>query len=82
MPTKLYRFHCTDRHELVTDLMGSRQLTDAQMLLRAEQIPLGLMARVTERFDWWGWQADVYDAKGRRVWVTAFVDVDLDRAAA
>ena len=41
-----------------------------------------LMERVKERFDWSGWQVDVYDAKGRRVWVTAFVDVDADREAA
>ncbi|QGY01483.1 hypothetical protein MMSR116_05885 [Methylobacterium mesophilicum SR1.6/6] len=82
MPIRLYRFHCTDGHDLVADGVGRRLPTAAQMRVHAERVALGLMERVTERFDWSGWQVDVYDATGRRVWVKAFLDVDVDRAAA
>ena len=77
MPTRLYRFHCTDGHELVTDLRGKRLPNAAQMRVHAERVALGLMDRV-ERFDWSGWHVEVYDAKGRRIWIRAFVDVNVD----
>jgi hypothetical protein len=51
------------------------------MRVHAERVALGLMERV-ERFDWSGWQVEVYDAKGRRVWIRAFVDVNVDVQAA
>ena len=43
MPTRLYRFHCTDGHELVIDLKGRRLPTAAQMRVHAERDALGLM---------------------------------------
>lgn len=81
MLMKLYRFHCTDGHALVTDLAGQRLPTAAQMRVQAERVALALMAR-GDRFDWSSWQVEVYDAKGRRVWIRAFVDVDADVQAA
>ncbi len=78
----LYRFHCTDGHELVTDLCGSRLPDGAPMRAHAERVALALMERVVERFDWSGWQVEVYDAKGRRVWIRAFPDVNVDTRAA
>ncbi|SEI12369.1 hypothetical protein SAMN02799636_05744 [Methylobacterium sp. 275MFSha3.1] len=51
------------------------------MRLRAEQVALGVMERITERFDWSAWQVEVYDPKGRRVWIQAFTDVDADLQA-
>lgn len=81
-PTRLYRFHCTDGHELVTDLCGSRLPDGAPMRAHAERVALALMERVVERFDWSGWQVEVYDAKGRRVWIRAFPDVNVDTRAA
>ena len=82
MPTRLYRFHCTDGHELVTDLRGSRFPNAAQVRAHADRVALALMERVVERFDWSGWQVEVYDAKGRRVWIRAFPFVCVDRRAA
>ncbi len=52
MPMRLYRFHCTDGHELVTDLRGSRLPNAAGMRVHAERVALALMERVVERFDW------------------------------
>jgi len=37
---------------------------------------------VVERFDWSRWQVEVYDARGRRVWIRAFPDVNVDARAA
>lgn len=82
MPIRLYRFHCTDGHDLVADRIGRRLANVAQMRVHADRVALKLMERVAQRFDWASWQVDVYDAKGRRVWVTAFVDVDADLEAA
>lgn len=81
-PTRLYRFHCTDGHELVTDLRGRRFPNAGQMRAHADGVALALMERVVERFDWSDWQVEVYDAKGRRVWIRAFPDVSVDREAA
>ncbi|MGH1575248.1 hypothetical protein ACRAWG_37115 [Methylobacterium sp. P31] len=50
--------------------------------MHPERVALALMERVTGQFGWSGWQVDVYDAERRRVWVRAFLDVDVDRAAA
>ncbi|MCJ2137540.1 hypothetical protein MKK69_26440 [Methylobacterium sp. J-026] len=82
MPMRLYRFHCTDGHALVTDLGGSRLPNAAQMRVQAERVALALMERVVERFDWSRWQVEVYDARGRRVWIKAFSDVNVDARAA
>jgi hypothetical protein len=82
MPMRLYRFHCTNGHELVTDPQGSRWPNAAQMHAKAERVALALMERIVERFDWSGWQVEVYDAKGRRVWIRSFPDVNVDRRAA
>ncbi|SDO68690.1 hypothetical protein SAMN05216360_1379 [Methylobacterium phyllostachyos] len=82
MPMRLYRFHCTDGHELVTDLGGCRLPNTAQMRIQAERVALALMERVVERFDWSRWQVEVYDARGRRIWIRAFPDVDVDARAA
>jgi hypothetical protein len=62
----------------VTDLCGSRLPDGAPMRAHAERVALALMERVVERFDWSGWQVEVYDAKGRRVWIRAFPDVNVD----
>ncbi|MCJ2052818.1 DUF6894 family protein [Methylobacterium sp. J-070] len=82
MPMRLYRFHCTDGHALVTDLKGCRLPNAAQMRVHAERVALALMERVVDRFDWSGWQVEVYDARGRRIWSRAFVDVNADTRAA
>ncbi|WP_244527095.1 hypothetical protein [Methylobacterium sp. 275MFSha3.1] len=66
---------------MVADLVGCRQQSVGQMRLRAEQVALGVMERITERFDWSAWQVEVYDPKGRRVWIQAFTDVDADLQA-
>ncbi len=82
MPTRRYRFPCTDGRELVTDRVGKRLPTASQMRVHAERVALALMEQITDCFDWSRWQLDVYDAKGRRVWMRAFLDVDVDRGAA
>ncbi|WP_409567923.1 DUF6894 family protein, partial [Methylobacterium sp. E-025] len=43
MPTPLYRFHCTNGHELVADLQGKRLPTWALMRAHAERVALDLM---------------------------------------
>ncbi|WP_267425833.1 hypothetical protein [Methylobacterium sp. GC_Met_2] len=40
MPTRLYRFHCTDGHELVTDLDGSPLSNAAQSVFMPSAWPL------------------------------------------
>ncbi|KQP34314.1 hypothetical protein ASF27_01775 [Methylobacterium sp. Leaf102] len=77
MPTRLYRFHCTDGHDLVVDLRGRRIPTVALMRLHAEQVALDLMARGA-RLDWSEWYVEVYDAKGRVVLSKAFEEVRND----
>lgn len=78
MPTRLYRFHCTDGHDLVADMRGRRIPTLALMRLHAEKVALDLMARGA-RLDWSAWYVEVYDAKGRSVLTKAFTDVRYDR---
>ena len=80
MPTRLYRFHCTDGYDLVVDRRGRRVPTVALMRLHAEQVALDLMARGA-RLDWSAWHVEVYDAKGRAVLAKAFIDVRSDRRA-
>lgn len=70
--------HCTDGHDFVADLVGCRQQSVGQMRLRAEQVVLGVMERIIGRFDCSTWQDEVYDPKGRRVWVQALIDVDAN----
>jgi hypothetical protein len=81
MPTRLYRFHCTDGHDLVADLRGRRLPTLALMRLHAERVALDLMAR-DPHFDWLGWWVEVYDQNGRAVLSKAFTDVRHDRPSA
>ena len=76
MPTRLYRFHCTDGH----DLRGRRMPTLALMRLHAERVALDLMAHGT-RLDWSAWYVEVYDEKGRAVLTKAFTDVRYDHRA-
>lgn len=80
MPTRLYRFHCTDGHDLVADLRGRRLPTLALMRLHAERVALDLMARGTH-LDWSDWWVEVYDQNGRAVLAKAFTDVRQDRPA-
>lgn len=80
MPTRLYRFHCTDEYDLVVDRRGRRIPTVALMRLHAEQVALDLMARGAW-LDWSAWHVEVYDAKGRAVLAKAFTDVRCNRWA-
>lgn len=77
MPARRYRFHCTDGHELVTDLEGCICQSAMQVRRHADRVALALMEAV-EWFDWARWQVEVYDPRGRRVWLRAFQDVDVD----
>lgn len=81
MPTRLYRFHCTDGHDLVVDLRGRRVPTLALVRLHAERVALDLMTQGT-RLDWSAWHVEVYDAKGRSVMALAFTDVRYDHRVA
>ena len=81
MPTRLYRFHCTDGHDLVADLRGRRMPTLALMRLHAERVALELMTQGT-RLDWSAWYVEVYDEKGRAVLTKAFTDVRYNHRAA
>jgi hypothetical protein len=80
MPTRLYRFHCTDGHDLVVDLRGRRIPTVALMRLHAEQVALDLMSRAVG-LDWVDWYVEVYDEKGRALLAKAFTDIQHDRRA-
>ncbi len=78
MPTPLYRFHCTDGHELVADLQGRRLPTWALMRRHAERVALDLMVARARR-DWSAWTVEVYDASGRQVMSKAFTEMRGDR---
>ena len=81
MPTRLYRFHCTDGYDLVVDLRGRRIPTLALVRLHAERVALDLMLHGA-RLDWSAWQVEVYDATGRVVLTKAFTEVRYDHAVA
>jgi hypothetical protein len=81
VPTRLYRFHCTDGYDLVVDLRGKRMPTLALVRLHAERIASGLMARGPQ-VDWSAWYVEVYDGHGRAVLTKAFMDVRYDQRAA
>ncbi|WP_373322616.1 DUF6894 family protein [Methylobacterium cerastii] len=66
MPTPLYRFHCTDGHDLVVDRIRKRLPTWALMRAHAERVALALMLGSARR-DWSAWTVEVYDASGRHV---------------
>ena len=74
MPTRLYRFHCTDGRDLVVDLRGKRLPTLALMRLHAERVALDLMLH-GDRLDWSRWTVEVYDVKGWLLMSKAFTDV-------
>jgi len=78
MPTRLYRFHCTDGHDLVVDLRGRRIPTVALMRVHAEQVALNLMASGAG-LDWSEWYVEVYDERGHAVLANAFAEVLYDR---
>lgn len=80
MPTRLYRFHCTDGHDLVADLRGRRLPTLALVRLHAEHVALHLMAH-GGHLDWSDWWVEVYDQNGRAVLAKAFTDVRYDSQA-
>lgn len=80
MPTRLYRFHCTDGYDLVADLRGRRIPTVALMRLHAEQVAIDLMGQ-GKQLDWSAWHVEVYDEKGRAVLAKAFSDVRYGRRA-
>ena len=80
MPTPLYRFHCTNGHDLVADLQGRRLPTWALMRLHAERVALDVMLGSARR-DWSGWTVEVYDATGRHVVSKPFTDVLTTRQA-
>lgn len=81
VPTRLYRFHCTDGYDLVVDLRGKRMPTLALVRLHAERIASGLMARGPQ-IDWSAWSVEVYDGHGRAVLTKAFMDVRYNQWAA
>lgn len=81
MSAKLYRFHCTDGHELVTDLKGRSCASAAHMRRHADRVALALM-EAADPISWARWQVEVYDPKGWRVLTRAFLDVDVDVQAA
>ncbi|KQP82969.1 hypothetical protein [Methylobacterium sp. Leaf117] len=81
MPTRLYRFHCTDGHDLVADLRGRRLPTLALVRLQAERVALELMMH-GGRLDWSDWWVEVYDQSGRVVLAKPFTEVRTDRPAA
>jgi len=74
MPTRLYRFHCTDGYDLIVDRRGKRMPTPALVRRHAERVALDLM-RLADRIDWSAWQVEVYDATGRSVWMRTFTDL-------
>ncbi|MFK5599931.1 DUF6894 family protein [Methylobacterium sp. HMF5984] len=79
MPTPLYRFHCTDGHELVADLQGKRLPTWALMRAHAERVSLDLMLSGAQR-DWSTWTVEIYDGSGRHVMSKPFTDVLANRS--
>lgn len=81
MPTRFYRFHCTDGHDFVVDLRGRRLPTLALMRLHAERAALDLMTHGAH-LDWSAWWVEVYDQNGRAVLAKAFTDVRDDRPGA
>ncbi|MCJ2009072.1 DUF6894 family protein [Methylobacterium sp. J-092] len=74
MPTPLYRFHCTDGHDLIADLQGKRLPTWALMRAHAARVALDLMLGGAPR-DWSAWTVEIYDAAGRHVLSKPFTDV-------
>ncbi|MCJ2038238.1 hypothetical protein FV232_04825 [Methylobacterium sp. WL30] len=74
MPTPLYRFHCTDGHDLIADRLGKRLPTWALMRAHAERVVLDVMLGSTRR-DWSTWTVEVYDGTGRHVLSKPFRDV-------
>ena len=74
MPTPLYRFHCTNGHDLVADRLGKRLPTWALMRLQAEQVALEVMLGSPRR-DRSAWTVEVYDASGRQVLSKPFANV-------
>lgn len=62
MPTELYRFHCTDGHELVTDLQGRSCASAAHMRRQEDRVALALM-EAADQVSWARWQVEVYDPK-------------------
>jgi hypothetical protein len=81
MPAKLYRFHCTDGRELVTDLQGRTRQSAAQVRRHADRVALAQM-EAANHVAWARWQVEVYDSKGRRVLIRPFLEVDVDAQAA
>ena len=55
MPARRYRFHCTNGHELVTDLEGRTCQSAMQVRRHADRVALALMESV-EWSDWARWQ--------------------------
>ncbi|CAM2789925.1 hypothetical protein JHFBIEKO_4916 [Methylobacterium mesophilicum] len=74
MPTPLYRFHCTNGHDLVADRQGKRLPTWALMRVHAERVALDVMLSSPPR-DWSAWTVEVYDASGWHVVSKPFTDV-------
>lgn len=74
MPTRLYRFYCTDGRDLVADLRGRRMPTLALVRLHAERVALDLMIHGNQ-LDWSDWHVEVYDAIGRVVLRKATTEV-------
>ncbi|WP_435404633.1 DUF6894 family protein [Methylobacterium adhaesivum] len=80
VPTRLYRFHCTDGYDLVADLRGRRIPTVALVRLHAERVALDLMSRAAGT-DWSAWYVEVYDERGHAVLAKAFAEVRCERRA-
>ncbi|AIQ91370.1 protein of unassigned function [Methylobacterium oryzae CBMB20] len=80
MPAKLYRFHCTDGRELVTDLQGRTCHSAVPVRRHADRVALALM-EAADHTVWARWQVEVYDPKGKRVLIRPFLEVDVDAQA-
>ncbi|WP_370875343.1 DUF6894 family protein [Methylobacterium amylolyticum] len=74
MPTRLYRFHCTDGVDLIVDDRGKRLPNPSLVRAHADRLARELMAVGGGRLDWSGWCVEVYDAVGRRFMSRAFAD--------
>ena len=71
---RLYRFHCTDGHDLVVDRWGKRLATEIGVRRHAERVAAGLMLR-GRQIDCYALRIDIYDATGRIVMRQVFTDM-------
>ena len=79
MTVQRYHFHCVSRGgDAVFDLTGRWVPRPGTLGQQADRTAQALM-NATPGMDWTDWLVDVHDARGRRVLVRAFVDVQCGR---